>query len=361
MPSRPTDSAGKFPAAGAPVDVIVARMRTVEKSPQRQEGIMEQAKWFFRPVFTFVLSVIALAISLFLYIYWYVGVSEGLKALSLRYNLDPNQFFEARTWVVIVILSLLVGVILVGVLMIFIYNVKTMHLYRLQNTFINNFTHELKTPVTSLKLYLETFARHEIPREDQLRYIGFMLRDVERLAGNINSILNLARIESRVYRGDFTTVDLVELVREFLAGNRHLFRGCEISVGNPPGKAFLYPVVVPLFEMLLMNTLSNAVKYNDSGQPRVDIAFEEDRDRILIRFRDNGIGIDGKDLKKIFRKFYQGRHRSEQAPAGGSGIGLYLAQHIARLHQGNMTAESEGIGQGSVFTLSLRRPVKKKG
>ncbi len=336
-------------------------MQAVGGHPHPQEGIMEQAKWFFRPVFTFVLSVIALAISLFLYIYWYVGVSEGLKALSLRYNLDPNQFFEARTWVVIVILSLLVGVILVGVLMIFIYNVKTMHLYRLQNTFINNFTHELKTPVTSLKLYLETFAKHEIPREDQLRYIDFMLRDVERLAGNINSILNLARIESRVYRGDFTTVDLVELIQEFLAGNRHLFRGCEISLENPSGGAILYPVVVPLFEMLLMNTLTNAMKYNDSGNPRVRISFGRDKERILIHFRDNGIGIDAKDLKNIFRKFYQGHHRSEQIPAGGSGIGLYLAQQIARLHQGNMTAESDGIGQGSVFTLSLRRPAKKKG
>jgi signal transduction histidine kinase len=321
---------------------------------------VEQVRWFYRPLFTFVLSVIALAISLFLYIYWYVGVSAGLKALSLRYNLDPNQFFEARTWVVIVILSLLVGVILAGVLTIFIYNVKTLHLYRLQNTFISNFTHELKTPVTSLRLYLETFARHEIPRENQLRYIGFMLRDVDRLAGNINSILNLAGIESKVYQGEYTRVDLVELVRDFLAGNRHLFRKGETSLENPAGKPFPYPVVIPLFEMLLMNTLTNAFKYNVSERPRVEITFEEEGDLIQIRFRDNGIGIDRGERTKIFRKFYQGKRRDERVPVGGSGIGLYLVQHIARLHHGIMTAASEGTGKGSVFTLSLPRAAQEK-
>jgi two-component system, OmpR family, phosphate regulon sensor histidine kinase PhoR len=321
---------------------------------------MERVRWFYHPVFIFVLSLAALAISLFLYIYWYVGVSEGLKSLSLRYNLDPNQFFEAKTWVVILILSILVGIILAGVLTIFIYNLKTLHLYRLQNTFISNFTHELKTPVTSLKLFLETFAKHEISREDQLKYISFMLRDVDRLAGNISSILNLAGIESKVYRGEYTRVDLIGLVREFLVSNRHLFRKCDIQLENPSSKALEYPVIVPLFEMLLMNTLTNAIKYNVADRPRVEISFVQDRDAIQIRFRDNGIGMDREERTRIFKKFYQGRRHDERIPVGGSGIGLYLAQHIARLHHGRITAESEGIGKGSVFTLSLSRAAQKK-
>lgn len=148
---------------------------------------MNRARWLYHPIFIFILSLIALAISLFLYIYWYVSVSAGLKSLSLRYHLDPNQFLEAKTWVVILVLSLLVGVILTGILTIFIYNLKTLHLYRLQHTFISNFTHELKTPVTSLKLYLETFDKHKIPRDDQLKYISFMLQDVERLSAPLTA------------------------------------------------------------------------------------------------------------------------------------------------------------------------------
>lgn len=322
---------------------------------------MKQTRWYLHPIFVFVLSTVALAISLFLYIYWYVGVSAGLKSVISRYKLDPEQFIEAQTWVVILVLSLLVGIILTGILIIFIYNLKTLQLYRLQHNFINSFTHELKTPVTSLKLYLETFDRHEIPREEQLKYIGFMLQDVERLSANINSILNLARIESKAHEGEVTTVDLVELVQGFLAGNRHIFRDCEIHVENPAGNPFYYPVIVSLFEMLLMNILINAVKYNASDTPRTDITFAQDDKHLLIQFRDNGIGIEKKERKKIFRKFYQGRRHSEHIPMGGSGIGLYLVQHIARLHHGKITADSEGPGKGSVFTLALpfRRNIRQ--
>jgi two-component system, OmpR family, phosphate regulon sensor histidine kinase PhoR len=314
---------------------------------------MKQTRWYFHPIFFFVLSTIALAISLILYIYWYVSVSAGLKSVIQRYQLDPDQFIEANTWVVILVLSLLVAIILAGIVIIFIYSLKILQLYRLQHNFINSFTHELKTPVTSLKLYLETFARHEIPREEQLKYIGFMLQDVERLSGNINSILNLARIESRVYEGEFTPVDLAEFIRSFLSANRHIFRNCDIRLETPADKLYFYPIIASLFEMLLMNILINAIKYNVSGSPRIDIDFEQDNKHLLIRFRDNGIGIERKERKKIFGKFYQGPRHDEHIPVGGSGIGLYLVQHIARLHRGRITADSEGPGKGSVFTLAL--------
>jgi len=313
---------------------------------------MKQTRWFFHPIFVFVLSTVALAISLFLYIYWYIGISAGLTSVVSHYNLDPNEFFEAKTWVVILVMSLLVSVILAGILIILIYNLKTLQLYRLQNTFINNFTHELKTPVTSLKLYLETFNRHELPRGELLKYIAFMLQDVERLSVNINSMLNLARIESRVYEKEFVLVDVIDTVRRFLAANRHIFKDSEIQVDAAAGQAIFHPIIVSLFEMLLMNILTNAVKYNASGSPRIVISFEEGRDSLFIRFRDNGIGLTKEEKKSIFKKFYQG-HRPDNVTSGGSGIGLYLVQQIARLHRGKITADSEGEGKGSLFTLSL--------
>ncbi|MDO9585057.1 MAG: hypothetical protein Q7I93_01075, partial [Syntrophales bacterium] len=125
--------------------------------------MVNRLKWFFHPIFVFVFSILALAASLFLYIYWYIEVSVGLQALVRRHNLDPHQFFEVRTWVVILVLSILVGIILAGILIIFVYSQKMARLNRLQHEFINNFTHELKTPVTSLKLYLETFLKHDLP------------------------------------------------------------------------------------------------------------------------------------------------------------------------------------------------------
>jgi len=320
---------------------------------------MNQARWFIHPVFVFTLSTIALACSLLLYIYWYVTVSSSLQSIISRYQLDPNQFFEAKTWVVILVLSLLVGAILIGILIIFNYNLKSAQLYRLQHTFINNFTHELKTPVTSIKIFLENFARHDIPREEQLKYIGFMLQDVERLSNNINSILNVARMESKVYEGEFTPVDIVETIRDFLAANSHVFSDSEINIENTSGNAYVVALNVRLFEMLLMNILTNAIKYNNSERPRIDIDFGTEEKNLLVRFRDNGIGIEKNERKKIFSKFYQGPRRGDHVPVGGSGIGLYVVQQIAKLHRGKITADSAGDGKGSTFTFSL--PLKQTG
>ena len=313
---------------------------------------MKETRWYIHPILIFVISTIALAISLFLYIYWYVGVSAGLQSVARRYQLDPNQFFEAKTWVVILVLSLLVGLILTGILIIFIYNLRTLHHYRLQHTFINNFTHELKTPVTSLKLYLETFQRHELSREEQLKYIGFMLQDTERLSNNISSILNLARIESKMYEGAATPVDLVEMIENFLASNHHIFRNCDIHLIKPGSGPIYFAFNISLFEMLLMNLLINAMKYNISAKPRINIIFEKGKKAILIRFEDNGIGIRRSEKKRIFKIFYQG-HRHESIALGGSGIGLYLVHQIARIHHGKIDVESAGENKGSVFTLSL--------
>jgi signal transduction histidine kinase len=269
-----------------------------------------------------------------------------------RYNLDPRQFLEAQTWVVILVLSILVGLIVVGILIIFVYSQKMARLNRLQHEFINNFTHELKTPVTSLKLYLETFLKHELPRKEQTKYIGYMLQDVDRLGDNISRILNLARIEMKTYGGDFIPSDLVKTVEQFHQNNRHVFGNCDIRIHNPSGQPFFYNINPLLFEMLVMNILNNAVKYNDSEKPGIDIRFLQANGRLHIRFEDNGIGVEKAERKKIFRKFYQTR-RAEILSPRGSGLGLYLVQNIARMHRGKVIAEKRPDAKGSVFTLIL--------
>ena len=313
---------------------------------------MKQTKWFFHPILILVFSILALGTSLFLYIYWYIEISTGLKAIVQRFNLDTEQVLASQTWVVILVLSILVGIILMGIFLIFVYNAKTYRLYRLQNNFINNFTHELKTPVTSMKLYLETFRKHDLNREDQLKYLAYMIQDVSRLSDNINRILNLARIESKSYVGEFIHSDLVQTVQQFCKNNAHLFQDCKINISNPSERAFVYPIDLSLFEMLLMNLLNNAVKYNTSPKPSVDIVFAPNNGRLDIHFEDNGIGFEKQKSKKIFKKFYQ-VGSADDMTAKGSGLGLYLVESIARIHKFKVKASSDGPGQGSVFTLTL--------
>lgn len=313
---------------------------------------MRQSKWFLHPILIFISSITAVALSLTLYIYWYVEVRADLRSVTEKANLDSNQVLTAQTWMVILVLSILVGIILMGIFIIFVYNQKTFHLYRLQRNFIGNFTHELKTPVTSLKLYLETFRTYVLPREDQLKYIEYMVQDVDRLTYNINRILDLAKIESKTYGGPFERKDLARTVERFYEKNRHLFDGCEIHIHNPTKRSFPYRISPPLFDILLMNLFTNAVKYNESKMPRLEIIFQPKGRRLHVLFEDNGIGLERSEFRKVFKKFYQ-IGRAEDMSAKGTGLGLYLVESIARFHKGKVIAESKGSGKGSVFSLVL--------
>lgn len=312
---------------------------------------MSERRWVY-PIITLVFSIIALVLSLALYIYWYLAVSAGLRLVVERFKIDQNQVLEPQTWIVIMVLSILVGFILICIFIIFVYNQKTLQLYRLQNNFINNFTHELKTPVTSLKLYLETFIKYELPRNDQLKYIEYMIQDAERLSENVNQMLNLARIESNTYSSEKAIIDLVTAANDFVSANRHLFGNSEINISSQFDKPLMFNINKSLFEMFLMNIFTNATKYNDSDIPVIDVWFKRHKKRVRIQIDDNGIGIERGEIKKIFKKFYQ-VGKSENRSAKGSGLGLYVAENIARIYSGSLKAESKGKGKGSRFMLDL--------
>jgi len=315
---------------------------------------MRRTLWFLHPISIFIFSIIALGLSLFLYIYWYVEVSSGLRAVLENNNLDPQKFVNWQTWVVIMVLSILVGIILVGVFTIFVYQRKTQALYRSQRRFINSFTHELKTPTTSLQLYLETFTKYELPRDMQLKYLGYMIADVGRLSDSINGILNLARIEAKIYGGEFQIVDLAEEVEEFYKNNEQLFRGSKILISKQQGQYYYCSINRSLFQVLLMNVLSNGIKHNESAQPVIKISLGQTEKQVSLTIEDNGIGFEKSQVKKIFKKFFQ-IDRPDWSHAGGTGLGLYMVQQIARLHKGKVTATSDGLGQGAEFTFSLPR------
>lgn len=313
---------------------------------------MNRSKWFIHPIMILVFSVLAVFTSLVLYIYWYVEVSVGLQAIIEKTEFDNTLVFTPQTWLVILILSILVGLILIGISVIFTYYQKTLVLYRLQRNFINNFTHELKTPVTSLKLYLETFRRHQLTRADRLKYLDYMIQDVDRLSDNINRILSLAKIENRTLKGEFTRKNPMLFIEQFWDRNKHIFQGCEIRINNPSGFEFQCDIDESLFEMMIMNLLTNAFKYNQSEPPEVDVVFTPQGRKLCIDFKDNGIGLPPKETKKIFRKFYQ-IGQADDMSARGTGLGLYLVHSIVRLHKGQVRAASPGAGKGSVISVIL--------
>jgi len=308
---------------------------------------MTQSKWLFHPILILIYSIVALVLSLFLYIYWYVKVSSGMTELVEKFDLPHDKVLAMETWVVILMLSILVGIILMGMIIIFVYHQKTFQLYRLQNNFINNYTHELKTPVTSLQLYLETFLTHQLSIEDQKPYIEYMLLDVNRLSEHINNILNISRFES-LHSHDKEYFDLVEFIETFINNNAHQFSN--VSFENLVSGPTMLKINTDLFEMLFRNLVNNAMIYNNQSQPEVIIRLKSKKDRIVITFEDNGIGIEKKYRKKIFKKFFQ-IGQADDRSAKGSGLGLYMVYSITRMHGGKISVCENPKQPGSIFKL----------
>lgn len=314
--------------------------------------IFNPSRWYFHPLFIFTCSILAVAASLLITIQWYMEITAGLEIVVKRFNINPDLIFPSKTGMIILVLTALMTIVLTGILLAYIYYQRTVDLFRLQHNFIYNFTHELKTPVTSLKIYLETFTKHDLEAKEIKKYSKYMLEDINKLTESINSILNLAKIESRSYGSELTIESPTRLVRSFCKKNAKLFHNCEIIIDNSEEENFICPINIFLFEMLLMNIISNAIKYNKSKTPLVKIKFHYLKHKIMIEFIDNGIGIEKKEIKKVFRKFYQSK-KGEKGEVEGSGLGLYLVFNIARIHDWKIIASSNGPGKGSIFTLII--------
>lgn len=309
---------------------------------------MIKSRWFYHPLFIFIFSLLALALSLFLYIRSYLQVNEALQLVVQKYNLNSQQIFQSETWVLILTLSLLVSVILTGLLIIYIYYQKVIQLYRLQQNFINGFTHELKTPIASLQLFLETFSRHELERTEQLRYLEYMKRDTKRLSDNVNRILQLGRLEDRNVKADFKDEDIVFIIRDFIKATPHLFEEGVVTFDTNLESYFM-EIDLVLFEMLLMNLVTNAFIYNKSKEKIAKIKLTLENKSLILDITDNGVGVEKADLKKIFKKFYQVGKSTK-----GSGLGLYIVQSIVRLHKGEIIAMSDGVGRGTTFRIIFK-------
>lgn len=318
--------------------------------------IMFKAKWISHPLFIFIFSLCALGTSLYLYIHWYINLNDKFQAFISNYNISPKSIYNTQTWVEILTLSILVAIILAGLAIIFFYYSKLVRLYHHQQNFINGFTHELKTPIASLKLFIETFEKHDLERNDQLKYLQFMKKDIRRLTDNVERILSLSKLETKKTVVAFKSKDARESIRTIISKNDHLFEKCRINIEGEDEKDYRLSINYPLFEILITNLLSNSVQHNNSDNPEIWIKFSSDEGTIIIKVQDNGQGLDRRNLKNVFKKFYK-----VGKSAKGSGLGLYIASLITKIHKGTIRAESHGLSKGSTFTITFPQKELKEG
>jgi two-component system, OmpR family, sensor histidine kinase SenX3 len=248
--------------------------------------------------------------------------------------------------------------IIAGLVLNTIFLVREIRRNEQHDSFINAVTHELKTPVASIRLYLQTLQTRELDETKRQEFYRIMLDDSDRLLHTIEQVLRAGSegSGSQFHRRSRTPVDLGEILRESVALARTRFHLEPDALRHEERLSGARPIVLGEPDELraaVWNLIDNAVKYSP-GPVDISVRLEEVEGRLAIRVTDRGIGISPEELKRIFRRFYR-VPPSVALRAKGSGLGLFIVRSVARRHGGRAYAESAGTGQGSTFTLLLPR------
>jgi signal transduction histidine kinase len=247
--------------------------------------------------------------------------------------------------------------LIAGVALNTIFLVREVRRNERHDAFLSAVTHELKTPVASIHLYLETLQRRQLDDSQRSEFYRRMLTDSDRLLATIEQVLKAGEVGQRARSHVRVAVDMRALVEECIHTTlaRHHLEDRAITLGvaeNP------LPMTVrgdpDELQTAVLNVLGNAIKYSPNGADvRVAMSVEQDA-WVRVSITDQGIGIPAPHLKRIFRRFYRVPSRNVLR-TNGTGLGLYLVRTIARQHGGDATAQSAGEGRGATVTLQLPR------
>lgn len=262
-----------------------------------------------------------------------------------------NVEFAGVYWTLLSVGSVVLVLVLVGTVMYLSLSIKAINLSRRQSNFIDSVTHELKSPIASLKLYLQTLHRHQMSPEQQQDFFRDMLEDVERLDQLINHLLDAARLEKQPMASDIEEIELAALVTECAKSVCLRYR-----VPTETVKLDVAPCIVRAqrvdLDMIFRNLIDNAIKYGGTP-PEVEVSIRlESLTRAVVRIADNGRGISLPERRKIFGRFERLGLELERAKPG-TGLGLYIVRTLVSRLRGRVRVRDRESGSGAVFEVIL--------
>ena len=308
---------------------------------------MRWIRSLINPLFVFIGIQLAWIVVVVGWLYWFLGSHRRLRELAEKYS--PELLTGGPDWVILAEGLLLLLAILAGVYVIFLFWSRQAALLREQKLFISQVTHELKSPLASLQLHLETIRRHQPPPEKMAAFLETMMGDAARLNGLIDNLLSAGRIEQENWKLHPQLTEFsVFIERYFRSRQFTLPRAGKLKIDVEPG---VWAMIDPeAMETVCRNLLENAVLYSD-GPPDINVRLMRRGGGCVLEVSDRGRGIEVQHQRKIFKMFYRVRSKSENIR--GSGLGLFIVNANVRQHGGRIDVESAGIGKGTTFRITL--------
>jgi len=294
--------------------------------------------------FPLAVGVVLLLLVLALAVGWQILLVSDVRIAS--------RGLSSLDWVLLVAGGVFFLLVIVGLVWLCAWLVREMRTNQRQRAFLDAVTHEMRTPLASLRLYLDTLVRHDPEPGQRRQFLARMHADVERLDRTVQQVLTAARAEEPGRRATLGVVPLSNLLSECIAEIRTHHGLPEAAVRLDGVDAAVRGDAVEL-AVVFRNLLENAVKYSEDPvevKVRVEPLGEG---RVQVEISDRGIGIPSGELRKIFQRFYRAG-RDMQRTAAGLGLGLFIVRNLVRRQGGGVVARSEGRGAGSRFVVTLR-------
>lgn len=289
-----------------------------------------------------LLAVVMTALLLVLAVGWVLLSVFGALA---------NTQFSGLNWTLFGVGTAFLGLLLAGVIIYAILSIKAINLSQRQSNFIDSVTHELKSPIASMKLYLQTLCRRQVSPEEQNHFLQFMLEDIERLDHLVNQVLDAGRLEAERVEGEMEELALEEPMRQCIAETASRYRTSPEAVQCEMESCRVRARRSDL-EMIFRNLLDNAFKYA-GNPPEIQVSIHRHSDRwAAVRVADNGPGVPMKDRRRIFGRFVRlGSELEREKP--GTGLGLYIAKTVVRRLGGKIRVRDRRPPPGAVFEVFL--------